>query len=135
MSGKDCVISWDEFSKAVSERFGSKKDLMEEYFNKLLQEIGIHEYVERFEKLKSLMSASNPFFLNLITFPALLMEDITPMLKILKLLSLMVAFEQTKWQQEESNNAMDRNNKMMQSNIPLPYTGRIISNIHNKPLI
>jgi hypothetical protein len=63
MSGKDCVISWDEFSKAVSERFGSKKDLMEEYFNKLLQEIGIHEYVERFEKLKSLMSASNPFFL------------------------------------------------------------------------
>jgi hypothetical protein len=47
----------------------------------------------------------------------------------------MVAFEQTKWQQEESNNAMDRNNKMMQSNIPLPYTGRIISNIHNKPLI
>lgn len=63
------------------------------------------------------------------------MEDITPMLKILKLLSLMVAFEKTKWQQEESNNAMDRNNKMMQSNIPLPYTGRTTSNIHNKPLI
>jgi hypothetical protein len=46
----------------------------------------------------------------------------------------MVAFEQTKWQ-EEPNNTMERKNKMMQSNIPLPYTGRIISNIHNKPLI
>ena len=43
-------------------RFGNKEDVIEE-FNKLEQEKGVNEYVERFEELKSLMCALNPSIL------------------------------------------------------------------------
>jgi len=75
-----------------------------------LQDRCIKEYVERFEELKSLMNSLNPslpesYYVS--SFISGLREDIKPMLKILRLTTLMQAFEQAKWQ-EESNNAMDK---------------------------
>ena len=107
--GNESLIDWEEFSQSICRRFGNKKDVVEE-FNKLLQDRGVKEYVERFEELKSLMNSLNPslpesYYVS--SFISGLREDINPMLKILRPTTLMQAFEQTKWQ-EESNNAMDK---------------------------
>jgi hypothetical protein len=42
----------------VCNRFGSKDDIVEE-FNKLEQDKGVKDYVQKFEELKSLISALN----------------------------------------------------------------------------
>jgi hypothetical protein len=107
--GNESLIDWEEFSQSICRRFGNKKDVVEE-FNKLLQDRGVKEYVERFEELKSLMNSLNPslpesYYVS--SFISGLREDINPMLKILRPTTLMQAFEQAKWQ-EESNNAMDK---------------------------
>jgi len=83
-----------------------------EEFNKLTQEGGMEEYVERFEELKSLMHSLNPLLLEsyyISSFISGLKEDIKPMLKILKPGTLMTSFDQAKWQ-EESNNILARKN-------------------------
>ena len=112
MCGLDVNIEWEEFSKAICSRFGSREDVVEE-FNKLKQENGMEEYVERFEDLKSLMHSLSPILPEsyyISSFISGLKEDIKPMLKILKPGTLMTAFDQAKWQ-EESNNILARKNR------------------------
>jgi len=92
-------LEWEEFSRVICSRFGSREDIVEE-FNKLTQEGGIEEYVERFDELKSLMHSLNsllPELYYISSFISGLKEDIKPMLKILKPGALMVAFDQAKW--------------------------------------
>ena len=112
MCGLDVSLEWEEFSRAICSRFGNRDDIVEE-FNKLTQEGGMEEYVERFEELKSLMHSLNPLLLEsyyISNFISGLKEDIKPMLKILKPGTLMTAFDQAKWQ-EESNNILARKNR------------------------
>jgi hypothetical protein len=111
MCGLDVSLEWEEFSRAICSRFGNRDDIVEE-FNKLTQEGGMEEYVERFEELKSLMHSLNPLLLEsyyISSFISGLKEDIKPMLKILKPGTLMTTFDQAKWQ-EESNNILARKN-------------------------
>jgi hypothetical protein len=97
-------------------------------FNKLTQEGGIEEYVERFEELKSLMHSLNsllPESYYISSFISGLKEDIKPMSKILKSVKLMTTFDQAKWQ-KESNSVLAKKNKFM----PRPAAlGRPIGNL------
>jgi hypothetical protein len=91
-------LDWEEFSGVICSWFGNKANIVEE-FNKLAQEGGIEEYVERFEELKSLMHSLNSLLLEsyyISSFISGLKEDIKPMLKILKPRTLMTAFDQAK---------------------------------------
>jgi hypothetical protein len=70
----------------------------------------LEEYVERFKELKSLVNSLNPSLPKsyyVFDFINRLREDIKPMLKILRLATLIQTFEQAKWQ-EESNDAMSK---------------------------
>jgi hypothetical protein len=70
----------------------------------------LEEYVERFKELKSLVNSLNPSLPKsyyIFGFINRLREDIKPMLKILRLATLIQTFEQAKWQ-EESNDAMSK---------------------------
>jgi len=92
------MMSWDEFSGVMCNRFGSKDDIMEK-FNKLVQKDSVDEYVKKFEELKSLMHALNsslPESYYISGFVSGLKEDIKPMLKILKPMTLMTTFKQVK---------------------------------------
>jgi hypothetical protein len=56
----------------------------------------VDDYVEKFEELKSLMSALNPSLPEsyyIFSFISGLKDDIKPMLKILKPLNVLMAFE------------------------------------------
>lgn len=93
--GNEILISWEEFSQSICKRFGGKDDIVEE-FNKLVQDKSMDDYVEKFEELKSLMSALNPSLLEsyyVSSFISGLKDDIKPMLKILKPLNVLMAFE------------------------------------------
>ena len=122
-------IEWDEFAQILGRRFGSREDSVEE-FNKLTQEKSVDDYIERFEELKSLMSALNPALSEsyyVSSFISGLKEDIKPMLKILKPANVSMAFEQARWQ-EESSNALSRKSRPMQrSNIAFNH-GKVSSN-------
>lgn len=68
----------------------------------------MEEYIEKFEELKFLMKVKNPILPEsnyIFNFISGLKKDVKPMLKILKPITLMQAFEQNKWQ-EESNLVM-----------------------------
>lgn len=52
------MTSQEKFSKAICKRFDSRDDIVEE-FNKLEQDNGVEDYIEKFEKLKYLMSTQN----------------------------------------------------------------------------
>jgi hypothetical protein len=70
----------------------------------------LEEYVERFKELKFLVNSLNPSLPKsyyIFGFINRLREDIKPMLKILRLATLIQTFEQAKWQ-EESNDAMSK---------------------------
>ena len=108
-------MDWEEFAQILCRRFGSREDSVEE-FNKLNQDKSVDDYIERFEELRSLMSALNPSLAEsyyVSSFINGLKEDIKSMLKILKPLNVLMAFEQARWQ-EESNNAISRSSKPMQ---------------------
>ena len=129
MCGVEGVVDWEEFSGAICSRFGNRTDIVEE-FNKLMQEGDVDEYVERFEELKSLMHSLNsllPESYYISSFISGLKEDIKPMLKILKPVTLMIAFDQAKWQ-EESNNVLARKNKFMPRPAAMVQMGTPIGN-------
>jgi hypothetical protein len=129
MCGVEGVVDEEEFSRAICSRFGNRTDIVEE-FNKLMQEGDVDEYVKRFEELKSLMHSLNsllPESYYISSFISGLKEDIKPMLKILKPVTLMIAFDQAKWQ-EESNNVLARNNKFMPRPAAVVQMGILIGN-------
>lgn len=79
-------------------RFGSRDDIVKK-FNKLVQERNVDDDVEKFEELKSLMSVLNLSLLEsyyVSSFISGLKDDINPMLKILKPLNVLIAFEWVK---------------------------------------
>lgn len=57
--GDHDLTNWEEFVRSIYIRFGSRKDVVDE-FNKLIQNRVVKEYVERFEEFKSLISIMNP---------------------------------------------------------------------------
>jgi hypothetical protein len=57
--GDHDLTNWEEFVRSIYIRFGSRKDVVDE-FNKLIQNRAVKEYVERFEEFKSLISIMNP---------------------------------------------------------------------------
>jgi len=64
-----------------------------------VQEGNVYEYVVKIKERKYLMHAlnfSSPEFYYISSFVSGLKEDIKPMLKILKLMVLIIAFEQAK---------------------------------------
>jgi len=84
--GEKYLVRWEDFTKALCMWFGNMKDVVEK-FNKLVQEKEVEEYVDRFDELKSLMCALNPFILEVYyisSFLSGLKEYIRPILKILK---------------------------------------------------
>jgi hypothetical protein len=92
-------MDWEEFAQILCRQFGSREDSVEE-FNKLIQDKSVDDYIERFEELRSLMSALNPSLAEsyyVSSFISGLKEDIKPMLKILKPSNVLMAFEQAKW--------------------------------------
>lgn len=95
MCNKESVVNWDEFSRAVCNRFGNKDDVVEE-FNKLVHESSVDEYVKKFEELKSLMHDLNSLLPKIFSFVSGLKEDLKHMLKILKPISLMTCVERIK---------------------------------------
>jgi hypothetical protein len=125
----DVSLEWEEFSRAIYSRFGNGDDIVEE-FNKLTQEGGMEEYVERFEELKSLMHSLNPLLPEsyyISRFISGLKEDIKPMLKILKPDTLMTTFDQAKWQ-EEPNNILARKNRFSTKPVMGSQWGRSFGN-------
>ena len=77
--------------------------------------IGDDKFMEMFKELKSLMHSLNPLIHEsyyISSFISGLKEDIKTMLKILKSVAMMIAFDQAKWQ-EESNNVLARKNKFV----------------------
>lgn len=89
------MTSQEKLSKAICKRFDSRDDIIEE-FNKLEQDKGVEDYIEKFEKLKYLMSTRNsslPESYYVSIFISGLKEDIKPMLKILRPTSLMQSFK------------------------------------------
>jgi hypothetical protein len=101
-----------------------------EEFNKLIQDKSVDDYIERFEELRSLMSALNPSLTEsyyVSSFISRLKEDIKPMLKILKPANVLMAFEQARWQ-EESNNALTRRSRPVQHSNTTFNNGRVTSN-------
>jgi len=101
-----------------------------EEFNKLIQDKSVDDYIERFEELRSLMSALNPSLAEsyyVSSFISGLKEDIKPMLKILKPSNVLMAFEQARWQ-EESNNALTRRSRPVQRSGTIFNNGRMANN-------
>ena len=101
-----------------------------EEFNKLIQDKSVDDYIERFEELRSLMSALNPSLAEsyyVSSFISGLKEDIKPMLKILKPSNVLMAFEQARWQ-EESNNALTRRSRPVQRSDTIFNNGRMANN-------
>lgn len=85
------MASQDAFIKGICIRVGNKEDMVEE-FNKLTQQKGLKEYIEKFEELKSLIPVKNPTLQEsyyISSFISGLKEDLKPMLKILKPIILM----------------------------------------------
>ena len=124
--------SWmdlEEFAQILCRRFGSREDSVEE-FNKLIQDKSVDDYIERFEELRSVMSALNSSlteFYYVSSFINGLKEDIKPMLKILKPSNVLMAFEQARWQ-EESNNALTRRSRPVQRSGTIFNNGRMANN-------
>jgi hypothetical protein len=88
----------------VCNRFGNKDDVVEQ-FNKIVHESSVNEYVKKFEELKSIMHALNSSLLEsyyIFNFVSELNKDIKPMLKILKLISLMTSFKQSKCRKNQT---------------------------------
>lgn len=76
------------------------EDVVEE-FNKLQQEGTVEEYVEKFEELRVLMAAANPYLSEsyyISSFISGLKKEIKPMLRILEPQTLYNAFEQARGQ-------------------------------------
>lgn len=131
--GVEYSIDWEEFLGAICNRFGNKANIVEE-FNKLTQEGGIEEYIERFEELKSLIHSLNLLLLEsyyISSFISGLKKDIKPMLKILKPMILMTTFDQAKWQQE-SNSVLARKNKFVSRLTTIVQSSRPIGNFQTK---
>jgi hypothetical protein len=79
-------------------RFGSKMDVVKE-INKLMQDKNMEKYVEKILELKSFINALNltlPEAYYISSFFSGLKVDVRPMLKIIKLATLMQVFEQAK---------------------------------------
>lgn len=94
--GKHSKLGW-VFKSCV--RFGSKDDAVEE-FNKLVHKDSVDEYIGKFEELKFFMhvvnsSPSESYYIS--SFVSELKKDIKHMLKILKPMTLITAFEQANW--------------------------------------
>jgi len=122
-------MDWEEFAQILCRWFGSREDSVEE-FNKLIQDKSEDDYIERFKELRSLMSALNPYLTEsyyVSSFISGLKEDIKPMLKILKLANVLMAFEQDRWQ-EESNNALTRRSRPVQRSNTIFNNGRMSNN-------
>jgi hypothetical protein len=49
MYAGEYLTNWDEFYKAICKRFGSRDDIVEE-FNKLIQDNGVKDHMEKFEE-------------------------------------------------------------------------------------
>lgn len=96
------VVNQEEFTKRIYLRFGATEDVVYE-FNKLSQEKEIKDYIQKFEELRSLMTAMNPTSLPksyyISSFISGLKDDVKPMLNILEPSSLIQAFEQEKQQE------------------------------------
>jgi len=125
------IIDWEEFSGAICSRFGNRTDIVEE-INKPMQESDVDEYVKRFKELKSLMHSLNsllPKSYYISNFISGLKEDSKLMLKILKLVTLMIAFDQVKWQEESNNVLLARKNKFMPRPATMVQTGRPVGNL------
>ena len=123
------MASQDDFTKGICMIFGNKEKAVEE-FNKLTQQKGIKEYIEKFEELKSLMIVKNltlPESYYISSFISGLKKVVKPMLKILKLITLIQAFEQSKWQ-EKSKLTMARRNKMATRSMVPINTNRLTNN-------
>ena len=104
--GNNDLTNWKELAKALCMRFGSHSDVVEE-FNKLEQEKGTDEYIER---LKSLMKTLNPMLPEsyyVSSFISGLKEEIK--LKILKPTTLIQAFDQAKWHEKSIVAVVRRN--------------------------
>ena len=101
MCNRESVVNWDEFSRAVCNRFGNKDDVVEE-FNKLVHESSVNEYVKKFEELKSFMHDLNSLLPKFFSFVSGLKEDLKHMLKILKPISLMTSFKQAKCRKNQT---------------------------------
>jgi hypothetical protein len=101
-----------------------------EEFNKLIQDRSVDDYIERFEELRSLMSALNPSLIEsyyVSSYISGLKEDIKLMLKIMKPSNVLMAFEQARWQ-EESNNALTKRTRSMQHSSTIFNNERVTSN-------
>ena len=127
------IIDWEEFSGAICSRFGNRTDIVEE-INKPMQEGDVDEYVKRFKELKSLMHSLNSllpksYYISNFNFISGLKEDSKLMLKILKLVTLMIAFDQVKWQEESNNVLLARKNKFMPRPATVVQTGRPVGNL------
>lgn len=64
------LANWEVFTRALCIRFGDREDVVEE-LNKLTQDKGVDEYIERYKKLKYWMNALNPFLLEYTIFQVL----------------------------------------------------------------
>ncbi|XP_027088762.1 uncharacterized protein [Coffea arabica] len=96
-------LSWEEFGELLCRRFNDRscKDIVEE-FNKLQQLGNMEDYQEKFEELKALMLIKNRnldenYFIS--SFISGLKEEIKPMIKMLKPVTLTEAFELSQWQE------------------------------------
>nr|XP_027097511.1 uncharacterized protein LOC113717062 [Coffea arabica] len=96
-------LNWEEFGELLCCRFNDRtcKDVVEE-FNKLQQIGNVEDYQEKFEELKALMMMKNrnldeKYFIS--SFISGLKEEIKPMIKMLKPLTLTDAFELAQWQE------------------------------------
>ncbi|XP_027127715.2 uncharacterized protein [Coffea arabica] len=96
-------LSWEEFGELLCLRFNDRtgRDIVEE-FNKLQQVGSVEEYQEKFEELKALMMIRNrnldeKYFIS--SFLSGLKEEIKPMIKMLKPVTLVEAFELSQWQE------------------------------------
>jgi 5-methylcytosine-specific restriction endonuclease McrBC GTP-binding regulatory subunit McrB len=95
-----------------------------EEFNKLTQEKKPKEFVERFEELKSLMSILNPSLSKsyyVSSFISGLENDNMPILKILRLTTIIYAFDQARWQEKSSLEIISKN--IFISRMPSSFNG------------
>lgn len=67
---RENLANWEVFTRALCIRFGDREDVVEE-LNKLTQDKGVDEYIERYKKLKYWMNALNPFLLEYTIFQVL----------------------------------------------------------------
>jgi hypothetical protein len=103
----------EEFVKVTCMWFGSREDV-----------VGYVEYVERFEKLKSLTSILNPLLPKsyyVSSFISGLKDDNRLTLKILRLTTMIHAFDQAKWQEKSSLEIKSKN--IFISRMPSSFNG------------